>query len=617
MKVFKRLIKFFLPYWKYILTAIASTFLYAVLNGVSIYLTIPLLDTLFLKSNSSSSVQLLKKKSGTLSIGWIENIKQQISDAFNAFIFSGDVINILFKICSLILVSFILKNIFHYLQEYFLAYAEQGIIKDIRNKLYSHLHKLPMSYFKNERTGDLISRITNDVTVIQSSVSAIFLSLFKEPLTIFVFIFIAVTISWQLTLISFLILPFSITIIAVIGTKLRKQTMMLNKSIGWITTILNETISGIKIVKAFNMESYEIKKFESHTNKYFRRVLKRARLRAISGPTTEIIGVAVGIVIIFYGGKLVVVDHQLEASKFLGFLFSVFQILPSLKQMSGINNKVQEAIAAGYRIFEVLDKEPSIKDPVKPVELNEFNNQIEFRNVTFKYDDGDDLILDNVSFTAKKGEIIAFVGSSGAGKTTLVDLLARYYDPTDGKVLIDRIDIKDMTLFNLRKFLGIVTQETVLFNETVKNNIAYGLTNFPLEKIIEVAKAANAHDFIMELPQKYDTVIGERGTKLSGGQRQRISIARALLKNPPIMILDEATSALDNESEILVQEAIERLMDNRTTFVIAHRLSTVRNANAIIVLEKGKIVQQGNHDELIRIEDGIYKRLYDLQFREN
>lgn len=617
MKVFKRLIKFFLPYWKYILTAIASTFLYAVLNGVSIYLTIPLLDTLFLKSNSSSSVQLLKKKSNTLSIGWIENIKQQISDAFNAFIFSGDVINILFKICSLILVSFILKNIFHYLQEYFLAYAEQGIIKDIRNKLYSHLHKLPMSYFKNERTGDLISRITNDVTVIQSSVSAIFLSLFKEPLTIFVFIFIAVTISWQLTLISFLILPFSITIIAVIGTKLRKQTMMLNKSIGWITTILNETISGIKIVKAFNMESYEIKKFESHTNKYFRRVLKRARLRAISGPTTEIIGVAVGIVIIFYGGKLVVVDHQLEASKFLGFLFSVFQILPSLKQMSGINNKVQEAIAAGYRIFEVLDKEPSIKDPVKPVELNEFNNQIEFRNVTFKYDDGDDLILDNVSFTAKKGEIIAFVGSSGAGKTTLVDLLARYYDPTDGKVLIDGIDIKDMTLFNLRKFLGIVTQETVLFNETVKNNIAYGLTNYPLEKIIEVAKAANAHDFIMELPQKYDTVIGERGTKLSGGQRQRISIARALLKNPPIMILDEATSALDNESEILVQEAIERLMDNRTTFVIAHRLSTVRNANTIIVLEKGKIVQQGNHDELIRIEDGIYKRLYDLQFREN
>jgi len=606
-----------LPYWKYILTAIVSTFLYAVLNGVSIYLTIPLLDTLFLKGGKSAATELIKKKANTVSIGWIENIKQQISDTFNNFIFSGDILNILFKICTLILVAFILKNIFHYLQEYFLAYAEQGIIKDIRNKLYTHLHNLPMSYFKNERTGDLISRITNDVTVIQASVSAIFLSLFKEPLTIFVFIFIAVSISWQLTLISFLILPFSIGIIAVIGTKLRKQTIYLNKSIGWITTILNETISGIKIVKAFNMEKFEIKKFENQTNKYFRRILKRARLRAISGPTTEIIGVAVGIIIIFYGGKLVVVDKELEASKFLGFLFSIFQILPSLKQISGINNKVQEAIAAGYRIFEVLDKEPSIKDPEKPVDLEKFTSNVEFRDVTFKYDDGDDLILDNVNFSATKGSIVAFVGSSGAGKTTLVDLLARYYDPISGAILLDGINIKEMKLYNLRKFLGIVTQETVLFNETVKNNIAYGLVDYPLEKIIEVAKAANAHNFIMELPNKYDTIIGERGTKLSGGQRQRLSIARALLKNPPIMILDEATSSLDNESEILVQEAIERLMDNRTTFVIAHRLSTVRNADLILVLDKGKIVQRGNHDELIKIEDGIYKRLYDLQFRES
>lgn len=617
MKVFSRLIKYFLPYWKYILTAIVSTFLYAVLNGVSIYLTIPLLDTLFLKGGKSAATELIKKKANTVSIGWIENIKQQISDTFNNFIFSGDILNILFKICTLILVAFILKNIFHYLQEYFLAYAEQGIIKDIRNKLYTHLHNLPMSYFKNERTGDLISRITNDVTVIQASVSAIFLSLFKEPLTIFVFIFIAVSISWQLTLISFLILPFSIGIIAVIGTKLRKQTIYLNKSIGWITTILNETISGIKIVKAFNMEKFEIKKFENQTNKYFRRILKRARLRAISGPTTEIIGVAVGIIIIFYGGKLVVVDKELEASKFLGFLFSIFQILPSLKQISGINNKVQEAIAAGYRIFEVLDKEPSIKDPEKPVDLEKFTSNVEFRDVTFKYDDGDDLILDNVNFSATKGSIVAFVGSSGAGKTTLVDLLARYYDPISGAILLDGINIKEMKLYNLRKFLGIVTQETVLFNETVKNNIAYGLVDYPLEKIIEVAKAANAHNFIMELPNKYDTIIGERGTKLSGGQRQRLSIARALLKNPPIMILDEATSSLDNESEILVQEAIERLMDNRTTFVIAHRLSTVRNADLILVLDKGKIVQRGNHDELIKIEDGIYKRLYDLQFRES
>ncbi|GAB4126753.1 MAG: ABC transporter ATP-binding protein [Ignavibacteriales bacterium] len=586
------------------------------MNGLSIYLTIPLLDTLFLKDKASTSTNLIKNKTNAISFDWFQNIKQQISDAFNSFIFSGDILSILFKICSLILIAFILKNIFHYLQEYFLAYAEQGIIKDIRNKLYDHLHKLPMSYFKDQRTGDLISRITNDVTVIQASVSAIFLSLFKEPLTIFVFIFIAVTISWQLTLISFLILPFSILIIAVIGSKLRKQTVQLNKSIGWITTILNETISGIKIVKAFNMESYEIKKFEHYTQRYFKKILKRARLRAISGPTTEIIGVAVGIVIIFYGGKLVIVDKELEASKFLGFLFSIFQILPSLKQMSGINNKVQEAIAAGYRIFEVLDTEPAIKDPENPVSLTEFKRNIEFENVSFKYEDSDELILDKINFSAEKGKIIALVGSSGAGKTTLVDLLARYYDPIDGSIKIDGIDIKSLKLFDVRKFLGIVTQETVLFNESVKNNIAYGLKDYPMEKIIEVSKAANAHNFIMELPHQYDTIIGERGTKLSGGQRQRISIARALLKNPPIMILDEATSSLDNESEILVQEAIERLMDNRTTFVIAHRLSTVRNADLILVLDKGRIVQRGNHEQLIQINDGIYKRLYELQFRE-
>jgi subfamily B ATP-binding cassette protein MsbA len=605
-----------LPYWKYILIAVVSTFLYALLNGLSIYLTIPLLDTLFLKGKASPVNNVVKNRINPVSSGWIHNIKEQISNAFNSFVFTGDILDILFKICTLILAAFILKNVFHYLQEYFLVYAEQGIIKDIRNKLYEHLHKLPMSYFKNERTGDLISRITNDVTTIQASVSAIFLSLFKEPLTIFVFIFIAVTISWQLTLISFLILPFSIIIIAVIGTKIRKQTVFLNKSIGWITTILNETISGIKIVKAFNMEQYEIKKFENHTYKYFKRILKRARLRAISGPTTEIIGVTVGIIIIFYGGKLVVVDKELEASKFLGFLFSVFQILPSLKQMSGINNKVQEAIAAGYRIFEVLDQDPAIKDPENPVPVIDFISGIEFRDVSFKYDDGDELILDNINFQVSKGEIIALVGSSGAGKTTLVDLLARYFDPTSGKILFDGIDIKDMRVYDVRKLLGIVTQETVLFHETVKNNIAYGLKDFPMEKIIEVSKAANAHNFIMELPNKYDTVIGERGTKLSGGQRQRLSIARALLKNPPIMILDEATSALDNESEILVQEAIERLMEKRTAFVIAHRLSTVRNANKIFVLDRGKIVQQGSHDELIKIENGIYKRLYDLQFRE-
>ncbi len=298
------------------------------------------------------------------------------------------------------------------------------------------------------------------------------------------------------------------------------------------------------------------------------------------------------------------------------FIFAIFQMMPPMKQISKINNKLQESIAGGSRIFEILDREPEIQNAEHPIDLMGFKDSIAFNGVSFKYEDSEELVLNKVDFTAKKGEIIALVGSSGAGKTTLVDLIPRFYDPTAGTISIDGIDIKNARVEDVRKLMGIVTQETVLFNESVKNNIAYGLEEYPLDKIIEVAKIANAHDFIMELPKKYDTIIGERGVKLSGGQRQRISIARALLKNPPIMIFDEATSALDNESEVLVQEAIERLMAERTTFVIAHRLSTIMNANTILVLDRGEIVQHGRHEELLRDEKGIYKKLYELQFRE-
>ncbi len=384
---------------------------------------------------------------------------------------------------------------------------------------------------------------------------------------------------------------------------------------GNITATIQEAISGIKIVKAFGMENYENNKFMNITQKYFKTVLKKIRIQNISSPSTEFIAVIVGVVIIYYGGILVLVDKTMRASEFLGFLFAVFQMIPPMKTMATVNNKIQESIAAGNRIFEVIDTEPKIKNIDRPIIIDGFKNGLEFENVTFKYDDSDEIILDNLSVTANMGEIIALVGGSGAGKTTFVDLIPRFFDPTSGRILIDGNDIKDVSLESLRKLMGIVTQETVLFNESVLKNIAYGLDNYPLEKIIEVAKIANAHNFISDMPNGYDTVIGEHGTKLSGGQRQRLSIARALLKNPPIMIFDEATSALDNESEMLVQEAIERLMTNRTTFVIAHRLSTIRNADRILVLDKGTIVQQGKHDELLQNEKGLYKKLYELQFR--
>lgn len=618
MYIFKRLLKYFKPFWKHISFAITCTILYALLHGVSIYLTIPLLDTLFQQGATQTEDIAAQPEVNDPSVtpDFVEGIRDSISQWFQDFIFAGDTSTILIKICFLILIAFLGKNIFSYLQQYFLAYVEQGIIRDIRDTLYKHLHKLPMSFFKNEKTGDLISRITSDVTVIQASVSAIFLSLSKEPITIIVLLGLAFSISWQLTLFSFIILPVSVLIIAWIGMKLRRESLALQRNLGGITSILHETISGVKIVKAFGMEEYENKKFMTQTNKFFRRILKKVRIRNIAGPSTEFVGVIVGVFMIYYGGRLVLVEETLRASEFITFLFAVFQILPPMKQVSSVNNKIQEAIASGERIYEVLDIEPTIVNEPGALPLSDFHDKIEFENVTFKYDDSDEIILNDVSFTAKKGQIIALVGSSGAGKTTLVDLIPRFFDPFSGQIKIDGTNIRDVKIEDLRKLMGIVTQETVLFNESVKSNIAYGLDDCPMDEIVEASKAANAHKFITELTNGYDTIIGERGTKLSGGQRQRISIARALLKNPPIMIFDEATSALDNESEVLVQEAIERLMEDRTTFVIAHRLSTIRNADVIIVLDKGKIVQQGKHNDLLVDEKGIYRKLYELQFRD-
>lgn len=617
MKTYLRILKYIKRFWKHLAASVFFTILSAVLDGASIYLTIPLLDTLFQQKGVSSSTNStlqneLQSKGGEN----VTNFLNDITQSLQSFIFTGDITDILLKICTLILLAFLGKNLFHYLQAYSLAYVEQGIIRDLRNDAYLHLHKLPMSFFKNEKTGNLISRITNDVNMVQSSVSAVFLNLIREPLKIVVFLGIAVSISWELTLFSLVVLPFSLIIISYIGLILRKQSALLQEKMADITNNLHETITGVKIVKAFGMEEYENKKFFSETNKYFKLALKITRIRNVSSPVTEFLSVIVGVVIIYYGAQLVLMDRTITAAQFLGFLIAIFQLMPPVKELSTVNNRIQESSAAADRIFEILDTEPMIKNIANPVAIDGFKNEIVFENVSFIYEDSSEAVLDGINIRVKKGNVIAIVGSSGAGKTTMVDLLPRFYDPTSGRILIDNIDIKNVRLEDLRKMMGIVTQETVLFNETVRSNIAYGLTDYPEEKIIDAAKAANAHNFIMELPFGYETIIGEKGTKLSGGQRQRLSIARALLKNPPIMIFDEATSALDNESEVLVQEAIERLMHDRTVFVIAHRLSTIRNADRIIVLDRGKIVQDGKHEDLIADQKGIYNKLYELQFRD-
>ncbi len=618
MKTYLRILKFVTPYWKHLVISIVCTILFALLNGMSVYLTIPLLDTLFQegsKTQTSSQTSTVSNVSHLLP-DWVIKIKNDVVNTFDNFVFSGDKLDALFKICLLVLFTFVLKNVFGYLQAYYLSYVEQGSMKDLRDSAYKHLHQLPMSYFKQERVGNLISRLTNDVNVVQTSISAAFLNLIREPLTIIVFVGIALSISWQLTLLAFVILPFSMFIIAWIGLKLRKHSSRIQAKMADITSILQETISGVKIVKAFGMENYENKKFVDETNNYFKMMLRIVRIRNASSPITETLSVLVGAVIIYYGGVLVLQYNTLKASEFLGFLFAIFQLMPPIKELSTVNNRIQESSAAGDRIFEILDTNPNIKDKPDAVKIEQFKSTIEFSHLNFQYEDSEELVLDDINFKVNKGEIIALVGPSGGGKSTLVDLIPRFYDPIGGKILIDGIDIKDINIKNLRSLMGIVTQETFLFNESIKSNIAYGLGDYPIEKIIEAAKTANAHNFIVDLPDGYETIIGERGLKISGGQRQRISIARAIVKNPEIMIFDEATSALDNESELLVQEAIERMMKNRTTFVIAHRLSTIRNASRILVLDKGKIIQIGTHDNLIQDKNGLYNKFYEMQFRD-
>jgi subfamily B ATP-binding cassette protein MsbA len=606
---FLRVLKYVRPYWKQLALSVFFTILFSIFSGVSIYLAIPLLETLF----SQDYISALNKLGS--SSGFLSDLKNTFFSFLLRYVFSGTHSEALIKICIVIVVAFFFKDISGYLQAYFMAYVEQGLVKDIRNEVYRHLHTLSLGYFTSERTGNLISRITNDVNIINTGISATFLNLVREPLLIVVFLMIAISINWRLTLISLLVLPFALYFISKLGLRLHKESRISQERMADITSVLQETISGVKVVKAFGMEEFENKKFQTQTWRYFKSLLKITRIRNLASPITEFLSVVAGVVIIWYGGMQVLELGTMRASEFLTFLIAIFQIMPPVKELTSVNNRIQESTSAAKRVFEILDIEPDIKEAPNAIELKEFKDEIVFENVWFSYNGtkNGDFILKGINLKVKKGEILAIVGPSGAGKSTLVDLIPRFYDPTEGRILIDGIDLRMIKIKSLRDKIGIVTQETILFNDTIRNNIAYGLEDCPIDKIIEAAKAANAHDFIMQLPNGYDTVIGERGMKLSGGQRQRISIARALLKNPPILILDEATSNLDAESEILVQEAIERLMQNRTVFVIAHRLSTIRNADRIIVIDNGRIVQEGKHEELIH-QDGLYKKLYEMQF---
>jgi len=596
--------------------SIVCTILYSAFSGASIYLSIPLLETLF----DQTTIQQQTPPTNSMVPNEVIGLKQKLEGTLKSRVFSGSKTEALFKICVVILVVFLLKNLFGYVQSYLMAYVEQGLMMDIRNELYRHLHNLSLSYFTNERTGNLISRVTNDVNVVNGGVSASFVTLIREPLLVVVFLGFAFTLSWKLTLLSFVVFPFSLLIIGLIGVRLHKESGVMQEKMADITSVLQETISNVKVVKAFAMEDFEDRKFRKETRSYFRTMLTMTRVRNLATPVTEFLSIVAGVAIIWYGGRQVLLTGEMKAAEFLGFLFAIFQVMPPVKELSNVTNRLQEFAAAGKRIFEILDTKPAIVNHPDAMPLSPLRKSIEFKNVSFVYSSnepngtGNRDILSGITLRVKKGEVVAIVGPSGSGKTTLVDLIARFYDPIEGVITIDDVDIRRIELQSLRNQIGIVTQETILFNDTVRNNIAYGLSSCPESEVREAARAANALGFIEAMPQRFESMIGDRGVKLSGGQRQRVSIARALLKNPPIMIFDEATSALDSESEILVQEAIERLMKNRTSFVIAHRLSTIRNSDRIIVLENGRIVQEGKHVELLKQKNGLYKRLCDLQF---
>jgi len=573
MNLYRRLLEFVKPYWKHLAGAMVCMIFVSTATAGSAYLVKPVLDEIFFKKD----LAMLK---------WIPLA---------------------------IIGIFIMKGIFDYGQAFLMSYVGQRIIADLREKIYSHIQSLSLSFFTKNPTGTLMSRIMNDVGMVQGAVTDAVTGLLKDVFTLIGLVVVIFYRDWKLALIAMVVFPVAVYPIVKFGRKLRSYSTRSQTSMAELSTILLETITGTRIVKAFNMEDYERKRFAKENQRLFGIQIKSVRVRAISHPLMEFLG-GVGIAcIVFYGGYNVI-QGTATPGTFFSFLAALLMLYEPVKRLSGVNNTVQQGLAAAARIFEVFDTVPEIQDKPGARTLPAVSREVEYQEVFFKYEE--DWVLKNINLRIRAGEMVAFVGASGGGKTTLVNLLPRFYDVTAGRIMIDGVDIRDYRVESVRAMIGIVTQQTILFNETVRDNIAYGKVGQPLAEIVKAAQAAFADGFIRNLPGGYDTVIGEQGVKLSGGERQRISIARAILKNAPILILDEATSSLDSESEIEVQKALEYLMEGRTTLVIAHRLSTIRKANRIVVISSGEIVEVGTHEELME-KEGEYKKLYLLQFKNS
>jgi len=573
MNLYKRLLQLARPHWLKFLLATLCMGIVGAATGASAFLVKPAIDNVFLKRD-------------IVALKWIPFA---------------------------VMVVFLLKSLGNYGQTVLMSFIGQRVVTDLRNRLYRHIQLQPLSFFTKNPTGTLMSRLTNDVTLVQGAVSEAVTSIFKDSFSLISLIFVIFYQDWKLAIIAFLVFPVAIYPVAVLGRKMRQITNRTQVTIGSLTSLLQETISGNRIVKAFGMENYENDRFAKENERLFKLTLKSVTVRAISSPLMEFLGGLGVAAVVAYGGYRVLQGVSTPGT-FFSFLTALLMLYEPAKRLTNVNNTIQQGLAGAERIFSVIDTVPEIENKEGSVDLPRISRSITLEDVSFAYEDA--VVLKHIDLQIKAGECIAFVGMSGGGKTTLVNLIPRFYDVTEGRILIDNHDIRDVNIESLRAQIGIVTQQTILFNDTARNNIAYGDIRKNEDDIIRAAKAANAHAFITKLPLGYDAVIGEQGVKLSGGERQRISIARALLKDAPILILDEATSSLDTEAEIEVQDALDKLMKGRTTLVIAHRLSTIRNADRIIVLVNGRIAEEGTHESLLE-QKGEYFKLYNMQFREN
>jgi len=598
--------KLVIQHWPYLLLSTLAALVFVVLNSASIWLTASLINNILMDFQQLLADHSQLTGKGTLTLN--EKLKYWTND----LILRETPHETLKVLCLSIMVVFLTKNVFLYMKNFFMTLVQFHLITELRNRLYKHFNTLSFSYFDQKKSGELTSIVINDVANLRRALGSSFHQLLVEPINLLAFILLLFVISWKLALLSIIILPIAGLTILSIGRSIRRKSKRTAAMIAGITNIITETLSSIRVVKAFAMEGYEVQRFFKETHHYFQLILRRAKLGLLASPITETLGVMIGVLLLWVGGIEVLSGEGLTPEDFLRFILLLFAMMDPLRKLSKVNVALQTGAASAERVFSILDTPPTIVDKADAVKIDSFKEKIRFKNVSFRYE-SDDKVLKDISFKIEKGSIVALVGSSGAGKSTLADLIPRFYDVNNGGITIDGHDVRDLSLNSLRRLMGVVTQETILFNDTVRANIAYGQKNVNDEQVILAAKAANALEFINDLSEGFDTVIGEKGVKLSGGQRQRLAIARAIMKNPPILILDEATSALDTESERLVQKALETLMANRTVLVIAHRLSTVTNADKIILLDKGEIKEIGTHNELME-KEGFYSNLYKIQF---